>query len=137
PKRDLPHRAVRVLLFERGGEILLEKRPPLGIWGGLWSLPEIGLDDDAHAFAAMRFGAEVSPGADLAPIEHGFTHFPLTLHPRRIRVVRWPIAVESPSLMWLTREDAIGAALPSPIRKLMRSASNHADALETSQPSRP
>ena len=48
PRKVLPQRAIRVLLIERGGEILFEKRPPLGIWGGLWSLPEVGVDADSE-----------------------------------------------------------------------------------------
>ena len=121
PRKVLPHRAIRVLLFERGGEILLEKRPPIGIWGGLWSLPELALDDDVRAFARRRFDADAAGGADLPPIEHGFTHFALTLHPQRMRVTRWPARVEAPQYVWLARDDALQAALPAPIRKLLRS----------------
>jgi A/G-specific adenine glycosylase len=121
PRKTLPHRDVRVLLFECRGEILLEKRPPLGIWGGLWSLPEIALDDDARVFARRRFDAEATVRVDLAPIQHGFTHFALTLHPQRVDVASWPSRAEMPSHVWLTRDDALNAALPSPIRKLLRS----------------
>ena len=121
PRKVLPRRSVRVLLFERGGEILFEKRPPIGIWGGLWSLPEIPLDDDARAFVRRRFDADATVGADLPPIEHGFTHFALTLHPQRIRVTRWPARAEAPQYVWLARDDALHAALPAPIRKLLRS----------------
>jgi A/G-specific adenine glycosylase len=119
PRKALPHREVRVLLFECRGEILLEKRPPLGIWGGLWSLPEIALDDDARTFARRRFDVEATVRADLAPIQHGFTHFALTLHPQRVDVAQRPIRAEMPSYVWLTRDDALHAALPSPIRKLL------------------
>jgi len=121
PRKALPHREVRVLLFERGGQILLEKRPPLGIWGGLWSLPEIALDDDARVFARVRFDVDAAVDADLAPIEHGFTHFSLTLYPRRVNVASWPARAEMPQYVWLTRQDALDAALPSPIRRLLRS----------------
>ena len=121
PRRVLPQRAVRVLLFERAGAILLEKRPPLGIWGGLWSLPELALEDDPRAFARAHFGADAEPAAALAPIAHGFTHFALTLHPQRMRVHDWPATAESPGRMWLGRDDALGAALPAPIRKLLQS----------------
>ena len=48
PRKALPHRALRVLLIERSGEILLERRPPMGVWGGLWSLPELPLDADVQ-----------------------------------------------------------------------------------------
>ena len=120
PRKPLPRRAVRVLLFERGGEILLEKRPPIGIWGGLWSLPEIALDDDARTFARAHFDVQATVGADLTPIEHGFTHFALTLYPQRVSVARWPLRTETPQYVWLSRDDALHAALPAPIRKLLR-----------------
>jgi len=121
PRKALPHREVRLLLFERGGEILLEKRPLVGIWGGLWSLPEIAVDADARSFARTRFDVDATMGDDLPPIEHGFTHFALTLRPRRVNVASWPSRAEMPQYVWLTREDALDAALPSPIRKLLRS----------------
>jgi len=118
--KALPRRAIRVLVIERGGEVLFEKRPPLGIWGGLWSLPECTLDDDVRAAVRTRFGAQVELRDALAPIEHGFTHFALTLHPQRVVATRWPTRAESPGMLWLAPADAQGAALPAPIKKLMR-----------------
>jgi A/G-specific adenine glycosylase len=120
PKRQLPQRATTVLLLERHGEVLLEKRAPTGIWAGLWSLPELapGLDVVAHCRA--RFAAEVAPGAPLPAIEHGFTHFRLTLNPQPCAVSRWPLRAEEPGLLWLPLAEAAGAALPAPIKKLLR-----------------
>ncbi|TMH66605.1 MAG: hypothetical protein E6H48_10860 [Betaproteobacteria bacterium] len=60
-------------------------------------------------------------GVDLTPIEHGFTHFALTLYPQRVNIARWPPRVETPQYVWLSRDDALQAALPAPIRKLLRS----------------
>jgi A/G-specific adenine glycosylase len=121
PRKVLPQRGVRVLLIERGGEILFEKRPAVGIWGGLWSLPELPLDADPRAAVRQRFGADVTLHNELVPIAHGFTHFLLTLHPQRVRARRWPTRVETPGTIWLSPADARGAALPAPIRKLLRS----------------
>ena len=113
---------MRVLLIERGGEILLEKRPAIGIWAGLWSLPEIALEADSRAFARIALRRRhVEPASTLPPIEHGFTHFTLTLHPRHVTVAQWPSTAESPGIVWLPRDEALGAALPAPIRKLLRS----------------
>ena len=53
-------------------------------------------------------------------IEHGFTHFALTLYPQRVSVARWPLRAETPQYVWLSRDDALQAALPAPIRKLLR-----------------
>jgi A/G-specific adenine glycosylase len=120
PGKPLPQRAVRVLLLERAGELLLEKRPATGVWGGLWSLPELPLEADIVAACRQRFGATVAAGDSLPPIEHGFTHYRLTLHPQHIAVRRWPARAEEPGLLWVGRADAIAAALPAPIRKLLR-----------------
>jgi A/G-specific adenine glycosylase len=120
PAKPLPHRAVRVLVLERGGEILFERRPPTGVWSGLWSLPELALDADVCDGVRARFGANARPGVALPPITHGFTHFTLTLHPQRLAVSEWPPRAEAPGRIWLTRADALSAALPAPIKRLVR-----------------
>ena len=120
PVKERPTRAVRVLLFERAGTILLEKRPALGIWAGLWSLPEIDTAEDIARHCKARYSAHVVVGDELDPIEHGFTHYRLTMHPQRLAVHKWPLRAETPGLLWLTREDALAAALPAPIRKLLQ-----------------
>jgi len=119
PKRELPLRTISVLLLERHDEVLLEKRPPIGIWAGLWSLPELAPDTDVVAHCKARFAAEVAPGAPLPAIEHGFTHFRLTLHPQPCAVHTWPRRAEEPGLVWLPLADVGGAALPAPIKKLL------------------
>jgi A/G-specific adenine glycosylase len=120
PRRVVPERAARVLVIERAGEILLEKRPPVGIWAGLHSLPELAMDDDVASAVRRRFGVGVVAVEELEPLTHGFTHFTLTMHPLRVRTGRWPAGARSaPDLVWLSREDAKGAALPAPIRKLL------------------
>jgi len=121
PRKVLPHRTVRVLVLERAGMILLEKRPAAGIWGGLWSLPEVDVDADVVAQCRTRFSAAVAAGETLPSIEHGFTHYRLTIRPQRIAVRTWPPRAEAPGRLWLTRDDALAAALPAPIRKLLRS----------------
>jgi len=119
PKKTLPRRAVSVLLLERHGEVLLERRPATGIWAGLWSLPELALDADIVAHCQARFAAAVSCAPSLPAIEHGFTHFRLTLHPRPCAVQIWPRRAEEPGLLWLPLAEIGGAALPAPIKKLL------------------
>ena len=60
PRRALPVRAVRMLLlYAASGEVLLERRPPAGIWGGLWSLPECPLEVDVADWWRERWGLTV------------------------------------------------------------------------------
>jgi A/G-specific adenine glycosylase len=119
PRKTLPRRARRVLLIECRGEILLEKRPPVGIWGGLWSLPECALEEDVAAVVQTRFGVAGTLGEALPPIAHGFTHFALTLHPRRVTVSRGPACAQAPGIMWTAPAAAERVGLPAPIRKLL------------------
>jgi len=120
PKKVLPQRAVSVLLLERCDEVLLEKRPATGIWAGLWSLPELAPGADVVAHCQARFAAEVALGPPLPTIEHGFTHFRLTLHPQPCAVRGWPHRAAEPGLLWMALADVPGAALPAPIKKLLR-----------------
>jgi A/G-specific adenine glycosylase len=120
PKKASPRRAVNVLLIERHGEVLLERRPAAGIWAGLWSLPETEAGADVEQYCRERFGAEVAVRAPLSAIEHAFTHFRLTLTPRQCAVRRWPQRAEEPGWLWLPLSEAAGAALPAPIKKLLR-----------------
>ncbi len=118
-RRALPHREVQLLWIERAGDVLLERRPATGVWGRLWSLPEAGVDDDPVAEARRRFGIATKLADRLAPVEHGFTHYALTMHPSRLAAAR-SRAAAPPECVWIARDDLGGAALPSPIRKLLR-----------------
>ena len=119
PRKTLPRRALQVLVVERASEWLLEKRPPAGVWGGLWSLPELALDADVQQFCRDRFGMDVTSCEPLPSIEHGFTHYKLTLHPQRLRVRGRAQGAAEPGVIWLGRDEALAAALPSPIRRLL------------------
>src|SRR5690554_4896984 len=56
PKKILPIKTVQLLMLRNpAGDILLQQRPVTGIWGGLWSFPEIALDVDAHPYVQDNF----------------------------------------------------------------------------------
>ena len=113
-------RRIAMLVVLSQGEVLLEKRPPTGIWGGLWSLPEVACEADPAQALAARYGLQPRSVEALAPFEHAFTHFTLEVSPWRIHAARQPIAAER-GATWLSLGELPGAALPSPIRKLLNS----------------
>ncbi len=124
-KRETPHRQTQMLLLLASGEVLLEKRPPSGIWGSLWSLPEVAVDIDGLKFAKSNLGVASGKIKKRAPLQHGFTHYTLTIHPLEIQVSkRTPLAME-PRFMWLNLEDALAAALPAPVKKILASTAGH------------
>jgi A/G-specific adenine glycosylase len=119
PRKPLPRKKTAMLLLLRQGELLLEKRPPAGIWGGLWCLPEMPANAVARDYCERRFGIEVAGARRLAPLRHGFTHFTLSIAPVicRVRSVSPPLA--EPGRIWLTQDEAARAAVPAPVRKLL------------------
>ena len=66
PKKVVPERRGRFAAILAGGAVLLERRPPAGIWGGLQSLPELPEDADAADWVATRYGLAVQRVAPLA-----------------------------------------------------------------------
>ena len=119
PKKTVPRRTVTMVLLLHQQAVLVERRPPLGIWGGLWSLPELPGDVDAELYCATRFSAKVRADPPMVDVEHGFTHFHLTITPQPCTVLSWNARAEEPGLLWLPLMEAGGAALPAPVKKLL------------------
>lgn len=138
PKKVQPERYVDVLVIGSGERILFERRPDSGIWGGLWSLPELTpptgereADDaslrerlSAHAAALGAAQGTVQSLVPLQGLTHVFTHFRLHLRP-------WLVTLSGASAQgafaarsgdaphaWLDSAGIAAAGLPSPIRKI-------------------
>ena len=84
PGRSLPVRKTMMLLIENSGQVLLEKRPPSGIWGGLWSLPECVDKDEVRKFCQQQ-GLTIIQQQMLKPWHHTFSHYRLDVTPVSIR----------------------------------------------------
>jgi len=117
PAKALPQRETHMLLLRAGDQVLLEKRPAPGIWGGLWCFPEVD-GPRAKEEALTRFGLAIDSVQALSAVEHGFTHFRLRIHPLVAQVTLPPHA-EEPGRLWLASADALGAAVPVPVRKIL------------------
>ena len=119
PRKRLPQRRAQMLVLLHAGQVLLEKRATSGIWGGLWSLPEVAPNADVITLCAQRYGAEVATSVALPTVAHGFTHFKLDIEPRRLGVARVAPRAAAPGVMWLPLEEALGAAIPAPVRRIL------------------
>jgi A/G-specific adenine glycosylase len=117
PKKTLPERQVQMLLLLDRGELMLEKRPSSGIWGGLWSLPELSSDSDPAALCRDRYGLVAHSQRALPPLSHSFTHFRLHIRPVQMQLA--PRQATTAGQIWLPPADALDAALPAPVRKLV------------------
>jgi A/G-specific adenine glycosylase len=130
PKKATPEKHAVMLAIVDGDQILLEQRPPSGIWGGLLSLPELDghvaaeddevepADHDALMRAVGKFG-EMESYERLSTVTHVFTHYKLHIAPYRVTLSRrLSLAAES-SHVWLHVADIADAALPAPVKKLL------------------
>lgn len=120
PKKARPQRRARLLLVcNSAGDLLLERRAPVGIWGGLWCPPL--LDDPRLAsggWAAQLLDQARDPHS-LPPLHHVFTHFDLELQPLRLHVDAAPALAEPGQQRWVTLSALPDLGLPAPIRKLI------------------
>ena len=122
PKRTLPVKSTRMaILLDDGGCVLLEQRPPSGIWGSLWSLPECTPEQDLTAWCGDYLGVELIDTQALPVRRHSFTHFHLDITPLRLRV-KYPNQrlMDAGGRVWynLSRPDNRG--LPTPIARILR-----------------
>lgn len=127
PKKAVPERESIFLLMQGEQGMLLEQRPPSGIWGGLLCLPELPATADsadaaaATEYARQRYGVIAQQWQELPALRHTFTHFRLTLRPLYARVEA-VLAAREGGLRWLASEAYAEAALPTPIRTLLERA---------------
>lgn len=121
PKRERPRRRRRMLVVrDAAGQVLLERRPERGIWGGLYSLPEIDDDEDAAGWCVQTLGVVPMTQRKLPEVSHAFTHFDLDIAPK---LVTLPFGsrtiVASENLVWYKAAALQDLGIAAPIRALL------------------
>ncbi|HZW18629.1 MAG TPA: A/G-specific adenine glycosylase [Luteimonas sp.] len=121
PGKPLPERSAHVLLLrDAHGRVLLQRRPPSGVWATLWSLPEAATHEAAREWFEAHLAGDYDHGEPLDAIAHGFTHYRLTLLPLRWREVAPRDAVgDNQDIRWVARGDLAALGIPAPIRTLL------------------
>jgi A/G-specific adenine glycosylase len=121
PGKPLPERrALMLWLEDDAGRVLLQRRPPVGIWASLWSLPEHGDHDAARHWFDLHVVDDYDRHETLAAVAHGFTHYRLQIEPLRWRMTRSRDAVrDNPDLRWTARGELAALGIPAPVRKLI------------------
>ncbi len=122
PRKELPQkRTLMPLLASRDGAILLYRRPASGLWGGLWSLPEL---DDLAALdpLATRHALELGERRALPGLTHTFSHFQLTIEPWLIRVEQASPVMAEADWLWYNLATPPRLGLAAPVKKLLKRA---------------
>ncbi|WP_286807060.1 MULTISPECIES: A/G-specific adenine glycosylase [unclassified Marinimicrobium] len=120
PKKDKPVKAVQFLMLRNpAGDILLQQRPPQGIWGGLWGFPELAREKDAQVHVQDHYG-EVVDREIWDSYRHTFSHYHLDITPVLLQLAREPDRVGERAQTWyrLDRPEALGLA--APVKKLLQ-----------------
>lgn len=103
--------------------IWLYKRPPSGIWGGLWSLPELSMEESIEPWMQQK-GFSLIQSKKLAPLKHVFSHFVLHIHPLHIIVDTDKQAtssiMETSDCGWYLLNNPWPGGIPAPILKLIK-----------------
>lgn len=118
-KKAVPEKQTTFLLLMHGNDILLEKRGPQGIWGGLWCPPQIEDGQGVVADYLLRTGIQVQERRELEDFTHTFTHFKLHITPVLLKLAQKPLQVQQEGGKWLTVEEALQAGIPAPVRCLL------------------
>lgn len=118
-RKAIPVRQKRFLIIrnEQGG-MLMEKRPPTGIWGGLWSLPELAMEESVDAAVAQNWQLKVRTHCDLPAFRHTFSHFHLDITPCEVEVeVAMPKIADADRYQW--HGDVSRLALAAPVSVIL------------------
>ena len=92
-----PHRKKRVIrktksvtlivALDQSNQLLLVRRPPSGIWGGLWSFPEYpGHIDNVRKWFRQNYALDISVIQTWELFHHDFTHFRLNITPIIVQI---------------------------------------------------
>ncbi len=121
PRRTRAVRRTHLLLLRmQDGSMLLEQRPPSGIWGGLWSLPECGHAEDISVYCRERLG--ITPSLlEFAPKRrHTFTHFHLEYIPVHIQVeTAGDQIADAGRRIWYRPDRQPPGGLPAPVATII------------------
>lgn len=124
PKKAIPSRQTQWLVMQNElGEVLLEQRPQQGIWGGLWSFPEMNVDEDISSYCSWHWPVQIQSSTALASLQHVFTHFRLNIQPTLVRC-RVNGVADKDRGNWYRIEDAFKLGLPAPVKSFLQSLNN-------------
>ena len=123
-KKALPVREKRFLIIcNEHGEYLMEKRPPSGIWGGLWSLPEMAMDEKVDSAVRNNLQLTVNKHRDLPAFRHTFSHFHLDITPCEVTIrqkVQQRIKAVADGERYQWHADITRLALAAPVSAILQ-----------------
>ncbi|KGM57592.1 DNA glycosylase [Lysobacter arseniciresistens ZS79] len=121
PGKVLPQRHAHVLWVEDAdGRVLLQQRPPTGLWASLWTLPQADDIAAARRWFDRHLDGDFDAATETPAIAHAFSHYRLELRPLHWRGIALRGAVgDNDGLRWVARGQLDALGIPAPIRRLL------------------
>lgn len=120
PKKAKPLRQTTMVLAMHDGYIYMERRPPTGIWGGLWSFPEIepeAIDD----WSSRELAARCVEKHAMEPLRHSFSHYDLDIQPVLVQADGVSRKVsDSIDRAWFAIDTKPPGGIAAPVSRLMQ-----------------
>ncbi len=127
-KRKKPLRQTTMILAVSDRTVYLERRPASGIWGGLWSLPEID-NENVEDWCMRELSAPANDSEPWEPFRHSFSHYDLDISPVLVRLGSTSSKVaDSDDATWLRFDEAPPGGIAAPVRKLINTLKNSSHA---------
>lgn len=127
PKKALPVKTVAMfIILNKAGEVLLQKRPPSGIWGSLFSLPEATDTKQLPELGPIGDGISYRTGSKKLPrIRHSFSHYHLDITPVLLPVeLNGSTVMDSQGWLWYPLAHTLEVGLAAPVKKLLTELSD-------------
>jgi A/G-specific adenine glycosylase len=119
-KKAKPLRQTHMALACFEGEVYLERRPPSGIWGGLWSLPEFDLEDQLLDWCEQRLNARPLAIERWTTLRHSFSHYHLDIKPVAVRLDKISRSIaDGVAGIWYNYMQAPQFGVAAPVMKLI------------------
>jgi A/G-specific adenine glycosylase len=121
PAKVSPKKQTRMLIIrdQSTGQIMMERRPSVGIWGGLWSFPELAVDEDIEAFCYHRWQIKIQIEKPYPNLTHVFTHFSLEITPQPLVLIDQSFKVAEEDIAWVVPQQVLQMGIPTPVKKLL------------------
>jgi len=119
PKKAKPLRQTTMLLASQGGRVYLERRPEAGIWGGLWSLPELG-DRTLEEWCGETLSESAAETETWQVLRHSFSHYDLDIQPIVVRVeAALSKVADGNNTTWYRLDELPPGGIAAPVKKLI------------------
>ena len=108
-----------LVLLNKKNMVYLEKRPPVGLWGGLWCLPSIDKDDCPLIYVSEHFDLKTKESKHLTSLTHRFSHFQLEIEALVFKAEAKRQKIAETTGRWFNQEKLADVGLAKPTNNIL------------------